>query len=161
MPSNELQDFEARIAYFYGVNDAQPVILAYLNALEQLSEADSKAAIEQNMMPYLIDAYRSISSQNRWDFDILAAAQAEFQVIWANRVGASFEQVQGLMEKLYAVVFQSNSPLIVKAAMLRTFLYKYKADVIKNNGTLSEEDQSLLLDLAEASGNYLNAIKCN
>ncbi|MBX9923648.1 MAG: hypothetical protein K2Y01_06020 [Rhabdochlamydiaceae bacterium] len=125
-------DFEAEIAYFFGVGNTISVIESYTNALKTLEElgADSSAELlEREIVPYLEEAYRSIAQQRGWGFDMHLAAQMELQIILGNANGSSFEVVKNLMVQLYALVFESDLPCIQKAAMLRTFLYQYKADL--------------------------------
>lgn len=158
---NTLEIFEKDIAYFFGVPNEQPVIEAYLNALQKLNliGIDSKDLLYQEMMPYLEQAYSSIAQQRKWDFNIHLAADLEFQIIMGNMSGSSFESVSDLMIQLYTVVFRSDSPLIPKAAWLRTFLYQYKASLLKNAPSLCHQDQTLLLQIAATSKSYLNAIE--
>lgn len=157
---NNLEAFEKKIAYFFGVKNEQPVIEAYLNALQKLNNigVGSVELLEHEMIPYLEKAYLSIAQQRNWEFDIHTAAKLEFQIILGNVNGSSFEDVQDLMMQLYTVVFRSDSPFIKKAAMLRTFLYQYKASLLENQQTLSELDQIIMFEMAQTSMEYLNAI---
>ena len=60
--------FEAKIAYFFGVSDQKTVVEAYINALKKLEEIGSNSPIkllEQEIVPYLEDAYKSIAQQRQ------------------------------------------------------------------------------------------------
>ena len=63
------------------------------------------------------------------------------------------------MIQLYSTVFQSNSPLIQKAASLRTFLYQYKANLLRIEHRLTDEDQRVMLEIAKTSKELLNSIR--
>jgi hypothetical protein len=158
---NEMEIFEKKIAYFYGVDNEEPVIEAYMNALEKLKKGESGSIelLEKEMIPHLEKAYQSIKQQRNWNFDPQLAAKIEFQIILGNLKGSSFEVVQDLMIQLYSTVFQSDSPLIQKAARLRTFLYQYKASLLRIEHRLSEGDQRVMFEIAEISKVFLNSIK--
>lgn len=151
------EDFESLIAYFYGVKDEKLLVEPYLKALNKLEALDTNDSeqLKREMLPYLEEAYRSIAQQRNWDFDIEAAAFLEFQIILGNADGTSFDIVEELMVQLYSTVFRSDSPLIKKAAMLRTFLYQYKA---KQN-VLTQAEKKMLLEMAQISKECLNSIK--
>ncbi len=157
-----MKEFEKEIAYFFGVSHPEPVIDAYIKALKKLEELGSHASfnlLEEEIVPYLEMAYQEISRQRGWNFNSHQAAKIELQIILGNSHQASFETVQNLMTNLYTLVFQSDSPLIRKAAMLRTFLYQYKVDILKRERDISKEDQALMIGLAKTSESYLNAIQ--
>lgn len=154
--------FETEIAYFFGVADTRPVVQAYIGALrrlETLGHNCSSAVYEQEIIPFLEMAYRSIAEQRNWYFNTHAAAQIELQIILSNLTGTSFDTVKNLMVQLYTLVFQCYCPQIEKAAMLRTFLYQYKTEVLKKERRLSWQDQKLIVEIANLSKNYLNSIK--
>lgn len=157
-----MEEFEKDIAYFFGVNNPKPVIESYVQALKKLEEMGSHCSLnllKQEIVPYLENAYKEIAQQRNWEFDTHQAALLELQIILGNANQASFENVQNLMIKLYTLVFQSDSPLIRKAAMLRTFLYQYKVNLLKKEQDISQEDQHVMLSLAKTSEKYLNSIK--
>lgn len=158
---NEIEIFEKKIAYFFGVDNEAPIIEAYMNALEKLKMmgSDPIELLEKEMIPHLEKAYQSIKQQRNWSFDPYLAAKIEFQIILGNFTGSSFEVVQDLMIQLYSTIFQSNSHFIQKAAMLRTFLYQYKASLLKIKPRLIEEDQRVMLEIAKTSKEFLNSIK--
>lgn len=83
----------------------------------------------------------------------------EFQIILGNAKNLSFESALELMIELYKTVFQTDSPLIQKAARLRTFLYQYKASVLKISPELTTEDQIVMLEIARTSKELLNSIE--
>lgn len=145
--------FEKQIAYFFGVSHQEPVAKAYLQALKKLEEVGPNGSKE--LLPYLETAYKEIAQQRNLNFDTTKAANIELQIILGNALGASFDTIQDLMIQLYTVVFQSHSPAIKKAAMLRTFLYQYKAEVIKA-GEIPLKDKELMIDIAKASERYLD-----
>lgn len=155
-----IKSFEEEIAYFFGVNDEQPIIEAYMEALQRLHELQSfsTSVLREAILPYLKQAYQLISTQKGWEFDISLAAEIELQIIIGHRDCASFEFIQNLMIQLYNLVFQSDSILIKKSAMLRTFLYQYKADALKTGG-VSVQDRMIMLEIAKTSKELLNSIE--
>lgn len=158
---DNLETFEAQIAYFFGVPDPQPVKEAYINALKQIESIESRSTdtLQKEVLPYLEKAYQSIAKQRNWCFDIHLAAQIELKIILGNLNGASFENITDLMVQLYTLVFQSNSPKILKAALLRTFLYQYKTEIIEREQQISQQDYKLMLNMAKTSEEFLNSIK--
>lgn len=157
-----MEEFETQIAYFFGVADKTPVVSAYVEALKKLEEIGVDAPIlllEKALLPHLETAYREISRQRNLNFDVHQAAKLELKMILGNATGASFETVQEIQTRLYTLVFQSDHPLIKKAALLRTFLYQYKVHVLKTEGKIAPSDQRLLLSIAKTSENYLNGPK--
>jgi hypothetical protein len=148
--------FEKQIAYFFGVSQIEPVAQAYLQALKKLEEVGPNGSKE--LLPYLEMAYEEIAHQKNLNFNTTKAADLELQIILGNALGSSFETIQDLMIQLYTLVFDSHSPHIKKAAMLRTFLYQYKAEVIKE-GEISPEDKKLMVDMAKASERYLDQVQ--
>lgn len=158
---NEMEIFEKKIAYFFSVDNEAPVIEAYMNALEKLKMIESNPIefIEKEMIPHLEKAYQSIKQQRNWNFEPHIAAKIEFQIILGNINGSTFEAVQDLMIQLYSTIFQSDSHFIQKAATLRTFLYQYKASLLKIKPSLTEEDQRVMLEIAKTSKEFLNSIK--
>src|SRR5438067_439365 len=87
LEEKSLEAFETEIAYFFGVNDQQPVVEAYISALKKLDEIGlnkSEDLLEKEIVPYLEDAYKSIAQQRNWHFNTHLAAQIELQVILGN-----------------------------------------------------------------------------
>jgi len=159
---NKMEDFERKIAYYFGTENPEPIIASYVNALKRLEAIGSRSSmqiLEKELIPYLEEAYKEISEQRTWDFDVPQAAKLELQIILGNANGLNFETIQDLMSRLYALVFQSSSPNVRKAAMLRTFLYRYKVDVLKRERYLSETEMNLLISLSETSKELLNSIR--
>ncbi|MDP1835741.1 MAG: hypothetical protein Q8K75_07415 [Chlamydiales bacterium] len=157
---NDTDTFEQELTYFFGVSDEEPVVRSYMAALQQIEliGLDSIDLLEQKMLPHLEKAYQSVAEQRKWNFDIQVAAKIEFQIIVGNCKGSSFEGVCNLMIQLYNLVFQCNSPLIQKAAMLRTFLYQYKVHLLKDDSEFSQQDQRIMLELTQTSKKFLNSI---
>lgn len=159
---NKMEDFEKKIAYYFGTKNPEPIIASYVNALKKLEAIGSRSSLqilEKELIPYLEEAYKEISEQRAWDFDVRQAAKLELQIILGNANGLNFETIQDLMSQLYALVFQSSSPNVRKAAMLRTFLYQYKVDVLKREKNISETEMNLLISLSETSKELLNSIR--
>lgn len=94
--------------------------------------------------------------QTALHFDVAAAADLEQQLILAHAQQAPFEQIYDIMLRLYQTVFCRPAQHFQRAALLRTFLYLYKSS-LEAQGPLREEDQTLLLALAKASAQELNA----
>lgn len=158
---DNLDAFEAQIAYFFGVRDPQPVKEAYIDALKQIKVIGSHSTdmLQKEVLPNLEKAYQSIAKQRNWSFDIHLAAQIELEIILGNMNRASFEKISDLMVQLYTLVFKSDSPKILKAAWLRTFLYQYMAEIIEKEGQISQQDYNLMLNMAKTSEEFLNSTK--
>ncbi len=155
-------DFEKQLAYFFGVSDEGPVSEAYIAALHQLEGVDCRnlsPQIERNVLRLFEVAYGSIAEQQKWHFDIEGAARLELQIILYQEQGMSFEAVEKLSIELYNVVFQSDSPQIRKAVMLRTFLYHYKYQLQKSDIKISPADKLVMTHLAATSEEYLNSAR--
>ncbi len=158
----KMEDFEKKLAYYFDVNDPEPIIEAYVRALKKLERIGSQTSInvlEQELIPSLEEAYIEIAEQKGLRFDPHQAAKLELQIILGNANGASFETVQNNMSQLYAHVFQSTSPNIRKAAMLRTFLYQYKVDVLKREKGITDAEMNMLIALSDTSKELLNSIE--
>lgn len=156
------ENFEAEIAYFFGVSDKTPVVQAYISALKKIEELGFDgplSLLEKEVVPYLEIAYKSIALQRGWDFDAHLAAKMELQIILGNERESPFENVKNLMIDLYSLVFQSDSISLYKAAMLRTFLYQYKANIQKQEMKIPLKDQRIMLEIAKESVDLLNSIK--
>ncbi len=159
---SDSEAFEKQIAYFFGVEDDKPVSHAFINALNELAKAGSDKItpqVEHKALLHIEEAYRSIANQQKWSFDIEAAAKLELQIILGLSQGMSLEKVHELSAQLYLLIFKMDSPQIRKAVMLRTFLYFYKSQIEKSGELLSPADQILMLDLARASEKYLNGAR--
>lgn len=157
----KMEDFEKKLAYYFGAKNPEPIIEAYVKALKKLEEIGSHSPmhiLEQELIPPLEEAYKIISEQKGLHFEAHRAAELELKIILGNANGASFETVQNFMSQLYTHVFQSTSRNIRKAAMLRTFLYQYKVDVQKREKTISDAEMKMLISLSETSKEFLNTI---
>lgn len=129
-------------------------------ALEKLEACKANPSPDdlEDVLTDLEMAYRSITEQRNWLFDPRRAAQIELEVILGNRKGASFETVAERMVELYELIFESDSPSVLKAAMLRTFLYQYRNRILQVQKKLSQQDQDLLLAIDSASKSFLESL---
>ena len=118
---NEMEIFEKKIGYFFGVSNEAPVIEAYMNALEKLKMVESVSieVLEREMIPYLEKAYQSIAQQRNWKFDPYLAAKIEFQIILGNFNGSSFEVVRVLMIQLYNPSFPIRLSFYTKSCKVK------------------------------------------
>lgn len=160
--SAEMLQFEKEIAYFYGASDPERIANHYLDALKQLEILGINASDEvlaKKMLPALVQAYTEVSKQTQLKFDINKAAKLELALILSQARKASFEKIQIIMQGLYKEIFKSDLFSIHKAAMLRTFLYQYKINVLQNEDALTENDKKLMLLLAKMSEEELQNIK--
>lgn len=108
------------------------------------------------MIRHLRSAYGEVGKQTVLKFDINQAAHHEFRLIIAQSKEAPFEQIYQIMIDLYSEVFNTKDIAIHKAALLRTFFYKYKTSLLRKNGGLSEDDQTLILSMAKSSEKELS-----
>lgn len=147
-----MEELEKKIAYFFEVDDIEPVVNGYIQALHDLEALGADAPIElleERLLPSLEAAYSSIKEQLNLPFDVAQAAKLELKMILAHTNGASFETISQGMEELYNVIFGLKDSIYVhKAALLRTFLYHYKVDTLKRQSDLSVGDAMLLVALA-------------
>lgn len=151
--SQDMQDFEKEIAYFYGAEDITPIAEAYLKALNFLETQESN-----HVLQHLTQAYAEISRQTGRNFDGLKAAEFEYQLIQAQAEQQDFDTIKAIMINLYQAVFNTESIHIHKAAMLRTFLYQYKVDLIKKQAALTPNDKNIMLAIAQESEACLSLI---
>jgi hypothetical protein len=158
MKPEDLYNFEAEIAYFYDVPNPQPVRTSYLCALKKLEEIgphSDRDLLQRELMPHLEAAYQSVALQRQWSFDVRHAAALEFKLFLEDFDGTPLESAIEILAELYRHVFHSNSLNIFKAAMLRTFLYRYKAEIWKKEQTISQADQEFMKKIAQESKNLL------
>ena len=144
--NKEMLQLEQDIAYLFGVQKTEPVINAYMEALqilEQHTGPQDLAAIKQSMLPALEAAYTEIAKQRHIHFDIHLAANFEADLILAQRSQAPFELIEHIMLDLYQTIFNKTNKEIQQAATLRTFLYKYKIQLIASN-KLSTDDINIM-----------------
>lgn len=154
----DMEDFEANLAYFFGARNTQEIVDNYILALKTLEEVGANAPdhiLRSKLHPHLKKAYEAVSKETGLLFSEDLAADAEMRVILAHARHAPFEEIYEGMKHIYSVVFNSRSQEISKASLLRTFIYLYKVDVVKKEKSLSEMDKKLLLSLAYASEVYL------
>lgn len=149
---------EEDLAYFYGARKRDLIAKHYVEALKWL---ESGNVLEVEMLGHLRNAYKEVQNQTDLIFDLDRAAKYEYLLILAQSKQDSFEVIYGIMVDLYSEVFGLNksSPSISKAAMMRTFLYKYKTNVLRAEGVLNDADVSLMLALARFSEAELAMIK--
>ncbi len=145
------ENFETKIAYFYGATDETPIKKAYTQALKEFENNYSS----ESVISHFELAYMEILKQTGRIFDVHQAALHSFNLLqhW------SFEDELNERIKLYSLIFYSDSPNIEKAAFLRTTLYQYKAKAVNDKGEYSEEDRSLMLQWAKRSEELLNSLK--
>lgn len=158
-PQSTSDAFEQKIAYFFGVSDEGPVSEGYINGLKLLESVgfdNLPPHIERRVLGFFEDSYRSIAQQRKWNFDIEGAAKQELEIILGVHNGMPIEEIQERSIKLYESVFRSKSDEVHKAVMLRTFLFRYKTELQKNNLIISPADRALMLSLAATSEHYLN-----
>lgn len=157
-----MEEFEKTIAYFFGTSQPEVIKEYYVKALKKLEEIGSDSPIslaEREVTPYLEEAYKEIARQRNWDFNPSQAAVLELKIMLCYVKGENFDTIINLMIELYAHVFQSDSNNIHKAAMIRTFLYQYKVDLLKKEQKISQEEMKMMISLARTSEQLLNAIK--
>ena len=160
--AEDMEQFERSIAYFFGAKNIGPIADAYVGALQVLEELRVNASQQERtekMLPFLEKAYQEIKSQTSLEFDIRQAAVLELELILAQSEQSDFERINQIMVDLYELIFRSKSFDIRKAAMLRTFLYKYKICIIKAERNILESDKKVMVTLAEASKELLNGLK--
>lgn len=156
--SQKILKLEEDLAYFYGAKETRLIAKHYMDALKQL-EIGGDDALEEKVFGHLKKAYAEVQNQTHLVFDLDKAAKYEYLLIRAQSKQDSFEVIYGIMVDLYSEVFRldkSNSS-ISKAAMMRTFLYKYKTKILKTVGALTDGDISLMLTLARASEQELES----
>lgn len=152
--SEQILNLEAELAYCYGIANPSLAAEPYMKAiqiLEQSKKPLNRTLLQKEMLPLLEQAYTEIRKQRAFSCDVKKAALYEFDLILAQAERASFESICNIMVKLYNEVFQTHSPAIEKAAMLRTFLYKYKIQLLSYSNKLSLSDIELLKTIAKAS----------
>lgn len=158
--SQKILKLEEDLAYFYGAKETGLIAKHYIEALKQL-EIGSDDALEAKVLGHLKKAYAEVQNQTDLVFDLDKAAKYEYLLIRAQSKQDSFEVIYGIMVDLYGEVFglDKNSSSISKAAMMRTFLYKYKTKILKTVGVLTDGDISLMLMLARASEHELESFE--
>lgn len=158
----DMMQFEKDIAYFYDASDPEKIANHYLEALKQLEILGTNVSdevLESKMLPALVQAYAEVAKQTHLEFDTTEAAKLELSLILSQAKKAPFDKIQNIMQNLYKEIFKSDLYSIQKAAMLRTFLYRYKISVMQNENTFTENDKKLMLLLAKMSEEELQNIK--
>jgi len=159
--SYDMIEFEKEIAYFYGASNPEKMAEHYIKALielENIGIETDQDLLEMAMIDPLIHAYQEVKIQTQLDFNVKMGAFHEFRLICAQANGDSFDKIYSIMMDLYQEVFNTSDIRIHKAAMLRTFLYKYKMSLMGKNGTLSPDDRNLISTMAKASEKELNSL---
>jgi hypothetical protein len=147
-----METFEQQIAYFFGAKEPERIKDFYLKALKELERNNALAKL------HLEKAYQEISQQTFFNFNTEKAANLEFALLRAHANKESAENIEKIMIDLYEEVFQKKSIHIFKASAIRTFLYRYKKELLDKQGILTELDQNLILALAKASERELDLI---
>jgi len=96
--------------------------------------------------------------QNRWTFDVEKASIHELNIILMNAEQRSFENIVQEQTFLYQTVFNSDSPNLRQAALLRVGLEQYKADILATKGAIPLEDRKVMATLAKRSEQLLNRV---
>jgi hypothetical protein len=159
--SEKILKLEEEIVYLYGAPEPQKVASHYMQAiktLEEISATTSEEQLREKTLPFLVNAYAEVKAQTALQFDVLTAASYEYDMISAQSRKAGFEDICAIHVRLYQEIFQSKDPAIEKAAMLRTFLYQYKIRLLSREDHVSNEDISLMKQLAKRSAELLNGL---
>ncbi|MGQ3887561.1 hypothetical protein ACQUW5_00840 [Legionella sp. CNM-1927-20] len=96
-------------------------------------------------MLHLRSAYQEIKEQKQLEFNIEKVAELEFKLFLSDIRNSTFEDNYQVLVKLYETVFQTKSDKILKSAMLRAFLIKYKFTIFETTKQLTSSDQDILL----------------
>lgn len=155
-----MEYFERQIVYLYGAHDIKPIVDNYINALKELENigvSSSLKLLADSMLPFLEKCYILISTQTGLKFDITTAAKLELDLILAQANQASFEFINNIMNELYNCVLNSHSPNIMKAAMLRTFLYQYKIRILNSDKGITAFDINIMLEIDKESKRLLGS----
>lgn len=157
----EMSELERELVYLYGATNPEEVAPLYVNSLKELEALGISASqdkLKAAMVPHLQKAYEVVRNQTGLEFDTLKAAEIECSLILAQTNQESFEKIRDIMISLYETVFRSQSEDIVKAAMLRTFLYQYKVKLVNSNVPLTQRDRKVLISMARESEELLNGL---
>jgi hypothetical protein len=152
--SSEMLYLEKNIAYFFGVENPDKVSCHYIKAvqeIERLGKNESRDILYMHLISHLRLAYQEVSEQKQLRFNIDKAAELEFELFMGGLRNSTFEKDFQILVKIYETVFQTSSNRMLKAAMLRSFLFKYKIAVFDETQKLTPSDQDILLELAKAS----------
>jgi len=154
---------EKDIAYFFGVGQPEFVARHYIEAIKLLEKRNEMNAqeLKKRIVPHLEAAYAEVKEQTCFNFDVLKAASLEFDLLIANIEHESFEKEYALLLSIYNEVFGTITQKIQSAALLRTFLYKYKNHLMSSAELLSDDDIVFLRLIAERTEIELEAFKSN
>lgn len=154
---------EQDIAYFFGVPHPEFVACHYIKAIQLLEQRNnySEDTLQSLMLPHLEAAYVEVKKQSSFIFDVQKAASFELELFMANIEDAPFEHEYTLLLNIYKEVFGTINHDIKNAAMLRTFLYKYKNQLMSSKKELSEDDIFFLKQIAHKTEIALRAFSKN
>jgi len=158
----DLSTLEQELAYFFCVPDIKKVSEHYIKALDILEESSSlglEKSVKDAMISHLNKAYDSVASQTKLEFDTRRAAELEAELIIAQSKKENFEILQDILVRIYTIVFGCKREEVVKACMLRTFLYKYKVYLLNCGKPLNVDDRNFLTLVAKESEKILNKVK--
>lgn len=157
----KILDLEKEIAYFYGAQNPERIVYFYISAINEFEKLGVKAdekALKKVMIEPLKQAYMEVQSQTSLNFNPEKAAQYEFKLILAQAKEETFEAINKIIFNLYNEIFQSNSIAVRKAAMLRTFLCKYKMALLKSGSVWTEGDKTIMRAIAKESEKELSSV---
>ncbi|WP_131783850.1 hypothetical protein [Legionella gresilensis] len=160
--SSEMLNFEKNIAYFFGVENPNKVAHHYIQAVKEIERLGTGAddhTLGIYLMPHLRSAYQEIKEQKQLQFNIEKAAELEFKLFLGDIRNSTFEDNYQVLVQLYETVFQTKSDKILKSAMLRAFLFKYKFTIFETTKQLTPSDQDILLKLAKASESEMMSLE--
>lgn len=142
---------EKEIAFFFGVNEPELVSKHYIEAIKLLDKRAhvSEVRLKILMLPHLLAAYAEVKRQTCFRFDVQKAASLELDLFIANISNAPFEKEYELLVDIYSEVFGKITDQIRNAALLRTFLYRYKNHLMSLDKPLSNDDIDFLKSIAE------------
>ena len=160
--SENIESLEKQLAYIYGVQEPEKIFTHYIRAIQYLDsneyEALENSARDDHMLLHLRAAYEEVKQQSDLSFQTDKVAELELSLILAQAQRKSSETIQQIMIALYQTVFDSQSDTILKAAMLRTFLYQYKIALLNCHTQLTQEDQQFLLNISHESKRLLDSL---
>lgn len=160
--SSDMLNFEKSIAYFFGVKNTDKVAIHYIHAvkeIEKLGKETNDNILRMHLMPHLRLAYQEIKDQKQLQFNVEKAAELEFELFVGGKRNSSFEDDYQILVRIYETVFQTKSDRILRAAMLRAFLFQYKITIFEATEQLTPSDQDTLLMLAKISEDEMSLLE--
>ena len=144
---------EKEIAYFFAVKQPELVARHYIEAIKFLEKRHemTEKELKIGMLAHLLAAYAEVKKQGNFNFDIEKAAALELDLFMGNIEHASFEKEYALLLSIYKEVFGTMTHEIRSAALLRTFLYKFKNHLMSSGNILSDDDVAFLKIIAQQS----------